>query len=91
MGKVAHWVAVVGVAASAVACGGDDEKGNPSGSADNICKEQIACGYQLADQATCVELFQAFFTPERIADCDACVSAEPCDTEQDTCTQVCSL
>jgi len=93
MGDVKDWVAVVLVAVSVVACGGDDDEksGGSSGSASHVCSEQIACGYQLADQESCVQLFEGFFTPAQIADCDACVSAEPCETEQDTCMQACSL
>ena len=82
------------LASSVVACGddGDDSKGGgASGSAAHICTEQIACGYQAADQQTCVELFEAFFTPAQIANCDACVTAEECATEQDTCMDACTL
>jgi hypothetical protein len=91
MGKLS-WVALMWVAAGVVACGGDDEA-NDEGptAAAHVCSEQIACGYQLADQDSCVQLFEAFFTRAQIADCDACVSAEPCETEQNTCMQVCSL
>jgi hypothetical protein len=81
------------VAVTVTACGDDDDdgKGNGSGSAAHICMEQIACGWQAADQQSCTQLFQAFFTPAQIATCDACVTAEGCETEQAVCTDVCTL
>jgi hypothetical protein len=90
MGKVMGWL-VLALGASVTACGADDDDEGGSYSAANVCKVQIACGYQLADQASCEQLFETFFSPERIKDCDACVSAEPCETQQETCRQVCSL
>ena len=89
--NIKNWAVGLTFVLGLVACGSDDEKEKASGSAAHICTEQIACGYQLADQASCVELFEAFFEPAQIADCDACVSAEACETEQATCMSVCSL
>jgi hypothetical protein len=94
MGRFKHWVGLVVAAMAVVACGDDDDgkdNGGGSGSAAHICMEQIACGWQAADQASCTQLFEAFFTPAQIAACDACVTAEGCDTEADVCTDVCTL
>lgn len=86
-----HWAVRLTFAWGLVACGGDVDEEKKSGSAAHICSEQIACGYQGADQESCTELFNTFFTPAQLADCDACVSAEGCDTEQATCGSVCTL
>ncbi len=84
-------MAVVCVAAAAIACGGDDDEDKKSDRAAHICSEGIACGYQGADQQTCTQLFESLFSPSQIAACDACVTAEPCETEQTKCSSVCSL
>lgn len=89
MQRVKYWVGLTFVAMVVTACGDDDDDG--SGSAAHICMEQIACGWQAADQASCTQLFEAFFTPAQIATCDACVTAEDCATEQSVCTDACTL
>jgi hypothetical protein len=61
------------------------------GDAAVICREGIACGYQLADQASCEDLFELFFDVAELAACRACVDAEACATELDTCQGVCTL
>ena len=78
------------VSLGAVACGGDDDEDKKSGAAAHICSDQIACGDQLIDQQTCVQLYEAFLSADKIAACDACVSAEPCDTQESKCESVCS-
>ena len=81
------------VAVGLVACGGDDgdDGGGDSAAVAHICREEIACGYQAADQASCEELFKAFFTADKIAACNACVTAEPCETQQSKCMSACTL
>lgn len=79
------------VSLGAVACGGDDDEDKKSGAAAHVCSEQIACGYQILDQQSCVQLFEGLFSADKIAACDACVSAEPCATEESTCMSACSL
>lgn len=91
MGKIQSWVAVALVAVSVSACGDDDDGGGGGGgSAAAICMDQIACGDQLADQATCVQLYEAFLTPAQIAACDACVKKEACETQEAACESVCT-
>lgn len=92
IGTSKHWVAVLGVAAFTAACGGsNDDEDKESERAAHICSEAIACGYQVIDQQSCAQLFEGFFSAAQIAACDACVSAEPCETEQMKCEPVCSL
>ena len=80
----------LGALLAASACGGDD--GAPvEVLANELCAEQISCGYQLADQETCEELFLQFFDDGQIRDCHACVTSEPCESEQETCMDACTL
>jgi len=82
------------LAASAMAlgCGGGNETGlTEEELASEICRQQIECGYQFADQQSCSELFVEFFDEDRLVDCYTCVDAEACETEQDVCTDACSL
>ena len=70
---------------------GTGGSGPGSAVATHICSQEIECGYQLADQELCVELFDFFFNAMQLEACDACVSAEDCDTQQDVCTEICSI
>jgi hypothetical protein len=70
---------------------GTGGSGPGSAVATHICSQEIECGYQLADQELCVELFDLFFNAMQLEACDACVSAEDCDTQQDVCTEICSI
>lgn len=88
--KVRFWVMATMLVAGVVGCSGDDGDGG-AGSAAHICQEQIACGYQATDQASCEQLFAAFFSPAQIAECDRCVSAQECATEQQVCKDACTL
>lgn len=91
MGRIKHWVAVSLLALSATACGDDDDGGGGGGgSAASICMDQIACGNQLLDQASCVQLYEALLPPAKIAACDACVKKEGCDTQDTACESSCS-
>ena len=71
--------------------GSSGGSGPGSAVATHICSQEIECGYQLADQELCVELFDLFFNAMQLEACDACVSAEDCDTQQDVCTEICSI
>jgi hypothetical protein len=77
-----------------VACGNEDDNnsgGNSTKLATTICEKQIACEYQLATQADCVDLFVSFMSESQLSTCEACVSAEPCATQMDTCMDACSV
>jgi hypothetical protein len=65
--------------------------GDADGDAAVICREGIACGYQLADQASCEDLYALFFDDAELAACRACVDTEACATELDACQNVCTL
>lgn len=92
MGRIKHWVAVSLLALSATACGDDDDGGGGGGgSAAAICMDQIACGDQLVDQMSCVQLYEAFLTPAKIAECDACVKKEACETQEAACESACTV
>ena len=84
-----------GTAGSAGAAGmaGSTSTGAGAGDSDAavICREGIACGYQLADQASCEDLFELFLDDAELAACRACVDAQACATELDTCQGVCTL
>jgi hypothetical protein len=65
--------------------------GDGDGDAAVICREGIACRYQLADQASCEDLYDVFFDDAELAACRVCVDAEPCATELEGCKRVCTL
>lgn len=60
------------------------------GLATTICKEQIACGYQKADQTSCESLLLQRIEASRLQACHDCILKEPCATEQKTCEMNCT-
>jgi len=74
-------------------CSSDSGSGlSPQELSTEICEMQITCGYQLADQATCEELFVQFFNQSQLEGCHTCLEAnQDCATQQDACTDSCSL
>jgi hypothetical protein len=77
--------------AGATGMAGSTSAGDGDGDAAVICREGIACGYQLAGQASCEGLYESFFDDAELAACRACVDAQACATELDTCQGVCTL
>lgn len=60
------------------------------GFATTICKEQIACGYQKTDQASCESLLLQRLDATRLQACNDCIAKEACATEQKTCEMNCT-
>lgn len=50
----------------------------------------IGCGYQLADQRSCEDLFVALVDSAQLKACNDCVVKEECATEKKVCSPLCT-
>lgn len=78
------------VVSSVIAACSSGPSPTDQGFATTICKEQIACGYQKADQVSCESLLLQRIDSARLQACNDCIAKEPCATEQKTCEMNCT-
>ncbi|MBS2018402.1 MAG: hypothetical protein JST00_36390 [Deltaproteobacteria bacterium] len=74
----------------AIAACSSPPSASDQGLATTICKEQIGCGYQKADQISCESLVLQRLDAARLQTCNDCVLKEGCATEQKACEMQCT-